>query len=185
MYSMKQKRCPILFFIPKLCCVLQFFPYFSGSVDSRPGRFFWHRYGCNWILYYAAADKNHRGVLCHKISSSDTAVMQDRFWQEQCWPLWPLWASATLPVSQNLATKRWIVLLSGTLFLPKSFLLCHCVRRTGFVAKYASMIFICCCVVSRPVGFILVSKESLKPAVYTTWKLWKKYCKTTLGWKTK
>ena len=38
-------------------CVLQFFPYLSGGVDGRPGRFFWHQYGSNWTLYYAAADK--------------------------------------------------------------------------------------------------------------------------------
>ena len=36
------------------------------------------------MLYYAAADKNHWGVLCRKISSSDTATMQERFWQKQC-----------------------------------------------------------------------------------------------------
>ena len=59
---------------------------------------------------------------------------------EQCRPLWHMWSSATLPFSQNLATKRWIVLLSGTLFLPRSFLHCCCARRTGFVAKYALMI---------------------------------------------
>ena len=41
---------------------------------------------------------------------------------------WPLWASATLPVFWNLATKRWIVLQLGTLFLPKSFLHWRCVR---------------------------------------------------------
>ena len=80
---MAQKKHPILFFIPKLCFTI-FFPYFSGGVDSRPGRFFWHQYGSKWTLYYAAADKNHRGVLCRKISSSDTAAMQERFWQEQC-----------------------------------------------------------------------------------------------------
>ena len=44
-------------------------------------------------------------------------------------------ASATLPDSRNLATKRWIVLLLGTLFLSKSLLHCHYVRRTDFVAK--------------------------------------------------
>ena len=53
-----------------------------------------------------------------------------------------LWGvSATLPVSQNLTTKRWIVLLPSTLPLPKSLLHCRCVKRTDFVAKYASMIF--------------------------------------------
>ena len=83
-------------------------------------------------------------------------------------------------VFRNLATKRWIVLPSGTLFLPKSFLHCRCVRRTDFAAKYASMIFMRCCLVSRPVGSILVSKESPRPAVYTTWKIWKKNCKTQL-----
>ena len=79
-------------------------------------------------------------------------------------------ASATLPVSRNLATKRWIVLLSGTLFLPKSLLHCHCVRRTDFVAKYALMIFISCYVVNPPVGSILVSKRTPRPTVYTTSK---------------
>ena len=74
-------------------------------------------------------------------------------------------ASATLLVSWNLATKRWIVLLSGTLFLIKSFLHYRCVRRTDFVAKYASMIFIGCCLVNCPVGSILVSKESPRSAV--------------------
>ena len=83
-------------------------------------------------------------------------------------------ASATLPVFRNLATKRWIVLLSGTLFLPKSLLHFGCVGRTDFVAKYASTIVIGCCVVNRPAGSILVSKESPRPVVYTTWKIWKK-----------
>ena len=39
-----------------------------------------------WIqveLYYAAADKNHRVLLCRKISSSDTSAIQERCWQEQ------------------------------------------------------------------------------------------------------
>ena len=74
-------------------------------------------------------------------------------------------ASATLPVSRNLAIKRWIVLLSGTLFLRKSLLHCWCVRRTDFVAKYTSIIFTGCCVVNCPVESILVSKESPRPAV--------------------
>ena len=250
-----------------------FSSYFSGGVDSRPGRFFWHQFGSKWTLYYAGVDKNHRGILCRKISSSDTAVMQERFWQEQCtwwkdnstfggqisedrtcgkcsqrlrsfivrhnsWEYseftgtsWDIWrtsvlrilhddlnlfpykiqilqrqtdqnkaeretfcedisqriendpglldlndlndvnhsglsqASVTLPVSRNLATKCWIVLLSGTLPLPISFLHCCCVRRTDFVAKYASMIFVGCCVVNCPVGSILVSKESPRSAV--------------------
>ena len=89
-------------------------------------------------------------------------------------------ASATLPVSRNLATKCWIVLLWGTLFLPKSLLRSRCVRRTDFVAKYASIIFIGCCIVNRPVEPIFVSKESPKSDVYTTWKIWKKNCKTQL-----
>ena len=78
-------RCefPCFVFHPK-AVFDNFFPCFSGAVDSRPGRLFWHQYGSNWTLYYAAADKNHRGVLCRKISSSDTAAMQERFWQEQC-----------------------------------------------------------------------------------------------------
>ena len=70
---------------------------------------------------------------------------------EQCRALWPLCEFATLPVSRYSATKCWIVLLSGTLFLPKFLLHCHCVRSTDFAAKYASVIFICCCVVQRSV----------------------------------
>ena len=61
-----------------------FFPYFSGGVHSRPRRFFWQQYGSNWTLHYAAADKNHRGILCHKISCSDITAMQERFRKEQC-----------------------------------------------------------------------------------------------------
>ena len=56
-------------------------------------------------------------------------------------------ASSTLPVSRSLATEHLVVLLSGTLLLPKSLLYCRCVRRTDFVVQYASMIFIGCCVV--------------------------------------
>ena len=93
--------------------------------------------------------------------------------------------SATLADSQNLATKRWIVFISGTLFLRKSLLHCRCVGRTSFKAKYTSMIFIHCCVANRTVGSILVSKESPRPALYTTWKIWKNLWDTTLGWKTK
>ena len=90
-------------------------------------------------------------------------------------------ASATRPVSRNLTTKHWIVLLWDTLFLPKPLLHCRC----DFVAKYASMIFIYCCVVNRLFGSILVSKESPRPAVYTTWKLWKKFVKHNFGMKNK
>ena len=61
---------------------------------------------------------------------------------EWCRPLWYLWASATLPVSRNLANKHRIVPLSSTLFLPKSLLHCRCVRSTDFAAKYTLMIFI-------------------------------------------
>ena len=104
---------------------------------------------------------------------------------ERCWPLWPLWGICYTSCLPNLATKRWIVLLSGTLFLPKSLLLCHCVRRTDFVAKYTSMIFIGCCVVNRPVGSILVSKESPRPAVHTTWKIWKQIVKQNFEMKNK
>ena len=56
-YRVAQKKRPILFFIPKLCFTI-FFPYFSGGVDSRPGRSFWRQYGSKWTLYYAAVDKN-------------------------------------------------------------------------------------------------------------------------------
>ena len=102
-----------------------------------------------------------------------------------CWIWTMLTTVAFVGHCYTFCLKRWIVLLSGTLFLPKSLLHCRCVRRTDFVAKYASVIFTGCCVVSRPVGSILVSRESPRPAVYITWKIWKKNCKTTLGWKTK
>ena len=77
------KKAPYFVFHPKVV-FYNLFQYFSDGVDSRPGRFFWQQYGSNWTLYYAAPDENHRGVLCRKISSSDTAAMQERFWQEQC-----------------------------------------------------------------------------------------------------
>ena len=73
-----------LFCFSSQSCVLQFFPYFSGGVNSRPGRFFWHQYGTNWTIFYAEAHKNHWGVLCRKINSSDTTATQERFCQEQC-----------------------------------------------------------------------------------------------------
>ena len=94
-------------------------------------------------------------------------------------------ASATLPVSRHLTIKRWIVFLSGTLFLPKSLLHFSCARRTDFVAKYASMIFIRCCIVNHPAGSILVLKESSRSAVYTTWKIWKSIVKHNFGMKSK
>ena len=95
-------------------------------------------------------------------------------------------ASATLPDSRNLAIKRWIFCLWGTLLLPKSLLHCYYVRRVGFVAKYTSMISIGCCVINRPVGSILVSKESPRSAVYKTWKKWnKKIVKHNFGMKNK
>ena len=77
------KKGPYFVFHPKVV-FYNFFPYFSGGVDSRPGRFFWHQYGSKWTVCYAGVDKNHRGVLWRKISSSDTAAIQERFWQEQC-----------------------------------------------------------------------------------------------------
>ena len=43
-----------------------FFPYFSGGVDSRPVRFFWHQYISNWTIYYVAADKNYWGDFATK-----------------------------------------------------------------------------------------------------------------------
>ena len=73
------KKVPYFVFHPKVV-FYNFFPYFSGGV----GRFFCHQYGSNWTIHYAAADKNHRGVLSHKISSSHIVAMQERFWQEQC-----------------------------------------------------------------------------------------------------
>ena len=73
-----------LFCFSSQSCVLYFFHIFWDGVDSRPGSSFWHQYGPNWRIYYIAGDKNHQGILCHKISSSDTVTMQKRFWQEQC-----------------------------------------------------------------------------------------------------
>ena len=81
-YTGWPKKRPISFFIPKSCFTF-FFPYFSGGVDSRHGRLFWHQYGSNWTIYYAATDQNHRSVLCHKISSSDSGNAGE-IWQGQC-----------------------------------------------------------------------------------------------------
>ena len=80
------------------------------------------------------------------------------------WTISALWASASqfgnwASAFRNLATKRWIVLPLGTLFLPKSFLYCRCVRRTDFASKYASMIFIHSCVAYRP---LKISKKIVK-----------------------
>ena len=75
--------------------------------------------------------------------------------------------------------------LDYTLLLSKSLLHCLCVRRTDFVAKYSSIIFTCCCVVNRPVGSILVSKEFHRSAVYTTWETWKKIVKHNFEMKKK
>ena len=132
------KKAPYFVFHPKVA-FYNFLPYFSGGVDSRSGRFFWFQYESNWTIYYAAADKNHQGILC-LIGIFSGIMAKD----EQCRPLC---ASATFPVFRHFATKCWILLLSGILFLSKSLLDWRCVRRTDFVAKYASMIFIRCCVV--------------------------------------
>ena len=140
--------------------------------------------------------KSCRGKLI-KIKQNEKSFCEDISQRIEmtlaCWT-WTIWTMLTtvdfegicytscLP---NLATERWIVLLSGILSLSKSLLLCHCVGRTEFVAKCTSMIFVGCCVVNRPVGSILVSKESLRPAVYITWKIWKKIVKHNFGMKNK
>ena len=82
-YNSMVQKSTLLCFSSQSCFTI-FFPYFSGGVDSRPGRLFWHQYGSNWTLYYASGNKNHWGILYCKISSSDTVAMQERFWQEQC-----------------------------------------------------------------------------------------------------
>ena len=82
-YRFVQTKALYFVFHPKVV-LYNFFPYFSSGVDSRPGRFFRNQYGSTWTIYYAPVYKNHRGVLCHKISSSDTAAVQERFWQKQC-----------------------------------------------------------------------------------------------------
>ena len=84
--------------------------------------------------------------------SGGLLMMSCKFWifsgimlkNERCRPLS---ASVPIPVFRNLATKCWIVLPSGALFLPKSLLHCHCVRRADFATKHALVIFFCCCVV--------------------------------------
>ena len=84
-------------------------------------------------------NKAERGTILWRYQSKDSKwpwlVGFERL--EQYWPLWTLRASAILPISRNLATKRWMVLLSGTLSLSKSLLHCRCVSRNNFVAKYA------------------------------------------------
>ena len=72
-----------LFCFSSQSCVLQFFSIFFRWCRQQASEI-WHQYGSNWTLYYAAGDKNHWGILYCKISSSDTAAMQERFWQEQC-----------------------------------------------------------------------------------------------------
>ena len=105
------KKALYFIFHPKVVFYI-FFPYFSGGVESRPGRFFWHQYGSKWTLYYAGVDKNHRGVLWSKISSSDTAAMQERFWQEQCtW--WKDNSTFDGQISEDRCSQTEIVHRSG------------------------------------------------------------------------
>ena len=127
------KKAPYFVFHPKVV-FYNFLPYFSGGVDSRLGSFFWHQYGSSWTLYYAAADKNHRSVLCHKISSFDTATMQERFGRDNV-PDNSKFGGQILgnrKCDRCPQSPQW-----STLFLPKSLLYYRCVRRTDFVAKYA------------------------------------------------
>ena len=86
-------------------------------------------------------------------------------WFERCRPLWPLYDICHTSCLPKVGHQT-LNLLLGTLLLPKSLLQFCCVRRTDFVAKYASIIFIRCCVVNCPVESILVSKESPRPADY-------------------
>ena len=110
-----------------------------------------------------------------------------------CW-IWTIWKVLTTVAFVG----HLLHFLSPAIWPPSvelSFYQVHCscqnlsciasVRRTDFVAKYTSMIFIGCCVVNRPVGSILVSKESPRPAVYTTWKIWKKIVKQNFEMKNK
>ena len=102
-------------------------------------------------------------------------------WVEQCQPLWPL---------QGICYTSCLWKFGHQTLNCPSVRYIHCffqnlsciagVRRTDFEAKYASMIFIDCCIINRPVGSILASKESPRPAVYTTRKMWKKSRKTQL-----
>ena len=48
----------------RLMCTLIYKIYVQGYIVSRPGGFFWYQYRLNWTIYYAAADKNDRGILC-------------------------------------------------------------------------------------------------------------------------
>ena len=75
-YRVAQKK---LFFFSSKSFVLHVFPYFSSGVDSRARKFFRCQYGSKWALYCAVTDKNYRGVTQRKISSSDTAAIQENF----------------------------------------------------------------------------------------------------------
>ena len=99
-----------------------------------------------------SCERQRLDLLGDSLRRSGEFWIFSRIIAERCQPLWHLWISATLSVSWSLVTKRWIVLLSGTLFLPnpKSFGNFRCVRGTDFVAKYTSMIFTRCCGVERP-----------------------------------
>ena len=90
-----------------------------------------------------------------------------------------LWAFATLPAFRSLATKCWIILPSGTMFLPKSFL--HYRSKVCLDDFYLLLHSI----VSTWIHIGV--KGSRRPTVYTTWKIWKKkkMQNTTLRWETK
>ena len=80
--------------------------------------------------------------------------------------LWPLLAFAALPVSQNLATKRWIVLFFiRYVVLTKISPVLPLCQKHWFCGKLGFNDFIRCCVVCFPVWSILVSKQSLRSIV--------------------
>ena len=75
-YRVAQKKRPVLFFISKLCFAFFFFPYFSGGVDSRSARSFDTDMDPSW--HYTMQQQ------IKIIETYFAAVMQERFWQEQC-----------------------------------------------------------------------------------------------------
>ena len=121
-YRVVQKKCPILFFIPKLCFTI-FFHIFQVVSTAGLGDYFdtnMDPTGCYTTqqrmkiteAYFAAKS------VCRQISG-DMKCSRCRFYQVYC-------------------------------SCQKSHPHCLCIRRTDFVVKYASMIFIRCCMVNCP-----------------------------------
>ena len=97
------------------------------------------------------------------------------------WTIWTMFTTVALVghllhETLNFPSIRYIAPAK----ISPALLLC---QKNWFCGKVTSIIFISCYVVNRSVGYILVSKEPPRPAVYTTWKIWKKTVKHNFGMK--